>query len=86
LLGSFIDPEDGGDMFLRNIGWLSTNYTALHPQRQLFIVTAVRTWNPASYSLLGLFFYPEDVNSTFPLNVDKILPICKVSDRRRQYH
>jgi hypothetical protein len=23
LLGIFFDPEDGGDIFLRNIGWLS---------------------------------------------------------------
>jgi hypothetical protein len=34
LLGLFFDPEDGGDMFLRNINWLSTDYTALYPRRQ----------------------------------------------------
>jgi hypothetical protein len=28
LLGLFFDLEDGGDMFLRNIGWHSTDYTA----------------------------------------------------------
>jgi hypothetical protein len=28
LLGLLLDPEDGGDMFLRNI-WLSPNYMAL---------------------------------------------------------
>jgi hypothetical protein len=28
LLGSFFDREDGGYMFLRNVGWLSTDYTA----------------------------------------------------------
>jgi hypothetical protein len=27
------DPEDGGDMFLRNVGWNSTDYTALYPRR-----------------------------------------------------
>jgi hypothetical protein len=26
-------PEVGGDMFLRNVGWLSTDYTALYPKR-----------------------------------------------------
>jgi hypothetical protein len=33
LLNLFFDPADGGDMFLRNIGWLSTDYTALYPRR-----------------------------------------------------
>jgi hypothetical protein len=32
-LGLFFYPEDGGDMFLRNVGWLSTDYTALYPRR-----------------------------------------------------
>jgi hypothetical protein len=35
LLGLF-DPEDGRDVFLRNVGRLSTNYTALYPRRQYF--------------------------------------------------
>jgi hypothetical protein len=30
LLGLFFGPEDGGDMFLRNVDWFSTAYTALH--------------------------------------------------------
>jgi hypothetical protein len=33
LLGLFFDPEDGSDMFLRNVGWLSTDYKTLHPRR-----------------------------------------------------
>jgi hypothetical protein len=33
LLGLFFDSEDGGDMFLRNVGWHSTDYTALYPKR-----------------------------------------------------
>jgi hypothetical protein len=27
------NPEDGGDMLLRNVDWLSTDYTALCPRR-----------------------------------------------------
>jgi hypothetical protein len=42
----FFDPEDEGDMFLRNVGGLSKDYTVLYPRRQLFITTAVRTPNP----------------------------------------
>jgi hypothetical protein len=34
LLIIFFHPEDGGDMLLRNVGWLSTDYTALYPRRQ----------------------------------------------------
>jgi hypothetical protein len=35
LLGLLFYPEDGGDMFLRNVGRLSANYTALYPRRTL---------------------------------------------------
>jgi hypothetical protein len=34
LFDLLFDPENGGDMFLRNFGWLSTDYTALYPRRQ----------------------------------------------------
>jgi hypothetical protein len=33
LLDLFFDPKDGDDMFLRNVGWLLTDYTALYPRR-----------------------------------------------------
>jgi hypothetical protein len=36
LSGLLFDPEDGGDIFLRNVGWLSTDYMALYPRRQNF--------------------------------------------------
>jgi hypothetical protein len=43
----FFDPEDGGDMFLRNVGSHSTDYTVFIYQKMvLFINTAVRTSNP----------------------------------------
>jgi hypothetical protein len=34
LVGFFFNPENGGDMFLRNVSRFSTNYTALYPRRQ----------------------------------------------------
>jgi hypothetical protein len=33
LLGLLFDPDDGGDMFLRNVGWLSEDYKALYHRR-----------------------------------------------------
>jgi hypothetical protein len=34
LIRLFFDPENVGDMFLRNVGSPPTEYTALHPRRQ----------------------------------------------------
>jgi hypothetical protein len=31
LLVLVFEPDDGGDMFLRNVGWLSADYTSLYP-------------------------------------------------------
>jgi hypothetical protein len=33
ILPGLFDPENWGDMFLRNVGYLSTDYTALCPRR-----------------------------------------------------
>jgi hypothetical protein len=34
LLALFFGPEEGDDMFLRNIDWSSTDYTAWYLRRQ----------------------------------------------------
>jgi hypothetical protein len=31
-LGLLFDPKDGGDMFLRNVEWLSQDSTAVYPR------------------------------------------------------
>jgi hypothetical protein len=31
---TFFDPEDGGDTFLRNVGYNSADYTASYPRRR----------------------------------------------------
>jgi hypothetical protein len=44
LLGLFFDPDDGGDMFLGNVCWLSVEYTTLYPRTQNSLWA---TWSPA---------------------------------------
>jgi hypothetical protein len=56
LLAVFCGPENGDDVFLRNVGWLSTGYTALEP----FITIAVRPSNPTPF-LEGLKETTNDV-------------------------
>jgi hypothetical protein len=34
LLSLFFDPEDGDNIFLQNVGWLSREYMALYPKSQ----------------------------------------------------
>jgi hypothetical protein len=45
LLELFFDPELGGNMLLRIVGWVSMNYATLQPR----ITTALRTTNPTWY-------------------------------------
>jgi hypothetical protein len=33
LLGILFDPDDGGDIFLQNVGRLSTDYMTLYPTK-----------------------------------------------------
>jgi hypothetical protein len=48
LFVSFFDPEAGGNMLLRNVGWLSTGYTALYPRRENYCFeNSVPSWQKA---------------------------------------
>jgi hypothetical protein len=49
-LGLFFDPEDGGDTFLRIVGWFSMDHTALYSRRQYF--HNLRCQNLKSYKQL----------------------------------
>jgi hypothetical protein len=46
LLGLFFDPEDGNDIFLRNIGLLLANYTR-HSllEIEILIGTRIKLWS-----------------------------------------
>jgi hypothetical protein len=50
LLGSVVDLEDEGDMFIRNVGWLGTEYTALYPQRLVKLTKFRGLSPPANYT------------------------------------
>jgi hypothetical protein len=41
LFGLFVDPEDDGDMFLRNADLLSRDYTHLYPRRQNSLIILI---------------------------------------------
>jgi hypothetical protein len=69
-LGLFFDTEDGGDLFLRNVGWLSTDYTALFPRREnssrtTVIQNQLNGENPRDVCSLGwseiplIFWHPK---------------------------
>jgi hypothetical protein len=52
LLGLSFDREDGTDIFLENVYWLSAVYTALYPKkREPFRTIAVSTSNPAIFRI-----------------------------------
>jgi hypothetical protein len=57
LLALFFNPEDGDDMFLQNVGWLSTAYMVLYPRRQFFISNTVRISNSTTWICLPLKLY-----------------------------
>jgi hypothetical protein len=48
------NPEDGGDMFLKNAGFTSTELPSITSQKtELFTVTTLRTSNPINYGHFG---------------------------------
>jgi hypothetical protein len=61
----FLDPEDGGDMFLRNVGWNSTDY-AIFQKKTLFITIAVKTSNPRQWSSFRNFPGRKNKNHEVP--------------------
>jgi hypothetical protein len=71
LLGLLFDPEDSGDMFLKNV-WLSPNYMALQPQ--LFIVH--RHGNLNSDSVNHYFIMHFTTLLSFLISGKKVHLIC----------
>jgi hypothetical protein len=51
LFALFFDLGGGGNMFLRNVGRFSKEYTTLYFRRQNFVATAVGTSNPTNLSI-----------------------------------
>jgi hypothetical protein len=41
---SCFNPEDGGDVSLQNVGWLSTGYIGLYPQKIEYFITSNPAW------------------------------------------
>jgi hypothetical protein len=54
LLGLFFDPEDGGNMLLPNVAWLSNDYTALYPRRYSLHNSSITRSSGRNYCLLSL--------------------------------
>jgi hypothetical protein len=46
----YFDPEDGGNMFLRNVGWHSTDYTTLYPRKLYSLEPPL--WEPQILQLI----------------------------------
>jgi hypothetical protein len=59
LVSCFFNPENGGDMFLRNVSRVSRVYKAIHIE--LFITTAVRTSNPVNSDYFLTLHYPVGI-------------------------
>jgi hypothetical protein len=58
LLGSvFFDPEDGGDIFLRNVSWVFNGlHCVVSGKIEIFITTSVKTSSPTQIFMLESFW------------------------------
>jgi hypothetical protein len=92
-----MSPDDGGSKYLRNIGKLLPDYTALQPRRQPSsysppwepqIVLRIRKmavfWVVAPCSLVVRAMSPDDGGSKDLWNVSKLLPDYTALQPRRQ--
>jgi hypothetical protein len=75
LIALFFDPEDGGDMFLRNFRWFSTDCTTLQPRRQTYKLTHTAHC-PSSHFVEKLVLGPSTVKEKpvqlGPINWDNL--------------
>jgi hypothetical protein len=59
ILSGLFDPEDGGNILLRNFDWLSTEYTLLYPRRstlRLILLLEIRIYKWRRFSLVTLLY------------------------------
>jgi hypothetical protein len=57
--GSNQSSEDGCDIFLPNVGWLSTDYTALYPRNNYpYVKSFIHQWLYSALLAPALFFSP----------------------------
>jgi hypothetical protein len=82
LVGVFFYLKYGSGLILRNVGWLSTDYTVLYPRRYNFITTDVKTWNPTSNTRSRSLMSPYSsvsVHRVYSVSTHNILTsICEV--------
>jgi hypothetical protein len=52
LLGIFLDPENGGDIFLRSVG--NKLHGVISQKVELFITTGVTTSNPTDFNAVDI--------------------------------
>jgi hypothetical protein len=67
LLELFFDPEDGGNMFLRNVDWLSPDYTTVYPSHRCENLRSYKESShaePTIYTELSLSRYSHQPHTT----------------------